>query len=247
MFSTNGKSWHLFTLSGHKVFVSPWFLVLIGLFSFAGVRAGGGMEVLTNALIWAPVLFIGLLFHEFAHAYAIQGFGYGSSQIMLHGFGGVTVNRRRGDSPPAKSVAISLAGPAASLLLGLIFVGVSLLTPVSLAAAQNPAASLWAQFVSAMAWVNIVWAIFNMLPINPLDGGHVVLHSLRGFLKDDRKAYRYSAISSLVVLGLGLVAALAMGFSGMSLLWLIFLAAMFGMQNWQILKATESRTPSPRF
>lgn len=234
MFGNSSKSWKLFSAFGHQIYLSPFFLVLIALFSFSGLEAGGGVQAFQRVLIWAPVLMGGILFHEFGHAFALQGFGYGPSRIELQGFGGVTINLRRQQTPPGQSILISLAGPAASALLGVL----SYVLLVSLGDPVNPE-SFWDEFLLTMAAVNLFWAGFNMLPINPMDGGHIVLHALRWGLKDARKAVRYSAISSLVCLGLALAAALAMGYAGIALLWLLMLAAMFGMQNWQMYQATK--------
>jgi len=234
MFGNSSKSWKLFSVFGHQIYLSPWFLLLIALFSFSGIEAGGGAQAFGRVLIWAPVLMGGILFHEFGHAFALQGFGYGPSRIELQGFGGVTINLRRQQTPPGKSILISVAGPVASALLAVLSYGILL----GLGDALSPA-SFWGEFLWTMAAVNLFWAIFNMLPINPMDGGHIVLHALRWGLKDARKAVRYSAISSLVFLGLALAAALAMGYAGIALLWLIMLGAMFGMQNWQMYQATK--------
>lgn len=236
--SGNGTRWKLFSIAGNEIYVTPFFLILIGFFSFMGLRAGGGVTALANIVVWAPVLFIGVLLHELGHAFAMQKFGYGSSTIVLHGFGGVTINRRRQNSPPGKSIAISLAGPAASLLLGLAFIGILFATGHSVAglgAYLGNGQVLLALF-NTMAVINIFWAIFNMIPINPMDGGHVVLHGLRALLGDRRKAMRYSAISSLVLLGL--LVPVGLFFTG-SIIFLLLLAGIFGMQNWQIIKATN--------
>lgn len=239
MFGTSEKRWKLFTLSGHDVYLTPWFLVLIGLFAFSGLRAGAGLQALESVIIWAPILFGGILFHEFGHAYAIQAFGFGGSRIVLHGFGGVTVNERRGVTTPGKSIVISLAGPLASLVLGLLSAGALLLYTGSSIGDSFALGGTFAKFLQWMTFVNIGWAVFNMLPINPMDGGHVVLHGLRWGLKDNRKAMRYSAISSLAFLGLLVIGVIAMGFSGFGLIWILVLGGMFAMQNWRIYKATN--------
>lgn len=236
MFGNSSKSWKLFSVFGHQIYITPWFLLLIGLFSFSGIEAGGGAQAFQRILIWAPVLTGGILFHEFGHAFALQGFGFGASRIELQGFGGVTINQRGGQRTPGKAILISLAGPVASALLSVL----SFVILASLGAAL-PQGSFWADFLWTMMAVNLFWAIFNMLPINPMDGGHIVLHALRWGLKDVRKAVRYSAISSLVVLGFAIAAALAMGYGGIGLLWIIMLGAMFGMQNWQMLQATQAK------
>ncbi|MFP4599601.1 MAG: M50 family metallopeptidase [Persicimonas sp.] len=244
MFGNSSKRWKLFTLFGHPIYVTPFFLVLIAFFAFSGLQAGAGMEALTNIIVWAPVLFIGILFHEFGHAFALQAYGYGNSRIVLHGFGGVTINERRKVSPPGKSIMISLAGPIASLLLAVISGGALLLyTGLSDVASAFEGGGVFATFLQTMALVNVVWAVFNMLPINPMDGGHVVLHGLRWGLKDQRKAMRYSAISSLVFLGLLVLGLLALGFGGLGLIWILVIAGMFAMQNWQILKSTNQQRP----
>jgi hypothetical protein len=51
---------------------------------------------------------------------------------------------------------------------------------------------------------------------------------------------RYSAISSLVFLVILVLGVLALGFGGISLIWILVLGGMFGMQNWRIIKATNA-------
>ena len=70
---------------------------------------------LRYALLWAPVLFLSVLLHELAHAATIAAFGYGASQIVLSGMGGVTINQRR--ALPWQDTLISAAGPASSFLV----------------------------------------------------------------------------------------------------------------------------------
>jgi Zn-dependent protease len=243
--SENQKRWKLFSIAGNDIYVTPFFLILIAFFSFMGLRAGSGAMALANVVVWAPVLFIGVLLHELGHAFAMQRFGYGASTIVLHGFGGVTINRRRQNSPPGKSIAISLAGPAASLLLGLAFIGVMYMTGNSVGnlGSYLRDGQVLIELANTMAVINIFWAIFNMIPINPMDGGHVVLHSLRAILKDRRKAMRYSAISSLVLLVIAVPVGLL--FTG-SIIFLLLLAGIFGFQNWQIYQATKEGTPNRR-
>ncbi|MGM0554749.1 MAG: M50 family metallopeptidase [Myxococcota bacterium] len=242
--SENQKRWKLFSIAGNDIFVTPFFLILIAFFSFMSLQAGAGAMALANIVVWAPVLFIGVLLHELGHAFAMQQFGYGASTIVLHGFGGVTINRRRQNSSPGKSIAISLAGPAASLALGLLFFGILF----GLGYAPKWPGTYLAQgnipiaLVNTMAGINIFWAVFNMIPINPMDGGHVVLHALRAVFDDQRKAMRYSAISSLVLL----VIAVPLGLPYTSGILLILFAAMFGYQNWQIYQATKEGTPKRR-
>lgn len=244
MFGQTRKQWHILTLFGHPIYLDMFFLILIGIFAFMGVRAGSGLDVLIKGLLWAPTLFLGILIHELGHALTIQGFGYGTSKIVLHGFGGVTINQRRQSASAGQSILISFAGPAASALLGMASLGVFVLyqgvksfTSFGTLVQGN---DLLGQFFGLMAVINIVWAIFNLLPINPMDGGHIVLHTLRAVLEDNKKAAYYSATTSLVVLG---GAILFFGLIGALNLFLILILGLFAYQNYQILQATKQGRP----
>ncbi|MFU8803090.1 MAG: site-2 protease family protein [Bradymonadaceae bacterium] len=226
MFSNSSHRWHLFTLNGHKVYLEPWFLLLVAFFVFTGLRSA---DVLFQQLLWVPILFLGVLWHEFGHAIAIKAYGYGGSTIILQGFGGVAINERRGNSPPGQSIMISLAGPGASLLLAIGSFGALYLYQGSLGWGSG---NLLAYFLGLNGLVNLFWAVFNMLPINPMDGGHVVLHGLRKFYSRP-KAMLYSAYSSLATLALLVLAALAIGYTSLLLFALVFI---FAAQNVQIVQ-----------
>ena len=213
--------WKLFKVGGHTVYLEPLFLLLIGFFAFSGLTS---MQQLPTQLLWAPVLFIGILWHEIGHAIAIQKFGYGTSEIVLQGLGGVTINRR-GKTPPGRGAVISVAGPVFSLSLTVVFGIATLLY-------QND--DLLGQFFFFMAWANGIWAVFNMLPIAPLDGGHIVLHGLRSKFPE-RKAYLYSAYSSLVILALLAVPLLMFT----SPILMVLLLLLFGMHNMQVIRAIK--------
>ncbi len=228
MFGGSSTRWHLFTLGGHRVYLEPFFLILIAIFVFMGLNEA---SQLANQLMWAPILFIGVLFHEFGHAVVTKRLGFGTSTIILQGFGGVAINESKLPRTPGKSILISLAGPGASLLLALI-------SYVALIALRNSGGgpSLLMYFLELNSLINVFWAGFNMLPINPMDGGHVVLHSLRKFFTT-RQALYYSAVSSLVVLALLGLGALAFGYGNFIL---IIILIMFGMQNIQIIKQLKA-------
>lgn len=216
--------WKLFSVGGHVVYLEPIFLLLVAFFVFSGLTSAAQLP---EKLLWIPILFIGVLWHEFGHAIAIKAFGYGPSTIVLQGLGGVTINERRGGSPPGKSIAISFAGPLFSFSLTLLF---------GLAAFFYPGDDLLGTFFYLMALVNGFWGVFNLIPIAPLDGGHIVLHALR-FKFTQRKALLYSAYSSLAVLALVLVPMTALGY--ISPIFGVLLGLLFAMHNWQVLQAVR--------
>lgn len=251
MFQQNTDSgWHVFDLAGHPTYVNPMFLALIGLFAFLGVSARTAtiVTLLQNILIWVPTLFIGILLHELGHATAMKRFGYGTSKIVLHGFGGVTINTRRQNAPPGKSIVISVAGPALSFLTAIVAFGAYYLLQATVTVGGGVGGAILGflfRLLYVMGLINAVWGVFNLLPINPLDGGHVVLHFLRGRIGNRRKAMYYTAITSLVALGL--LAAVTVVVPFLDPLFALILGAIFGVMNWRTLKKTQNaggpRTP----
>jgi membrane-associated protease RseP (regulator of RpoE activity) len=116
---------------------------------------------------WVVVVVVSILVHEFGHALTGRAFGL-SPQIQLYGMGGLTSWVEAKELSPKKDILVSLAGPLAGFLFG----GVVLLAGVLFPGIQEPRFN-YIVFTDLL-WVNFGWGIFNLLPIFPLDGGHVV-------------------------------------------------------------------------
>ncbi len=117
------------------------------------------------------VIFFSVLVHEYGHALTAVKFGQ-RAQIELFGLGGVT--HRHG--PPLKlwkDFLIVLNGPLAGFLLFLVafqllrMLGEQPMTPFIYA-------------IEVLVRVNFFWTIVNLLPIQPLDGGHLLRILLEG-------------------------------------------------------------------
>ncbi len=216
--------WKLFTVRGHDVYLEPVFLVLVAIFVFMGMRSAAELP---SRLLWIVILPVSILWHEFGHAIAIKKYGNGPSTIVLQGLGGVTINRRRASEPPKESLVISAAGPAFSFSLTLVF---------GLLAFLYPGEDLLDEFFTMMAFVNAFWGVFNLLPIAPLDGGHIVQHVL-SFKMPKRKALLYSAYVSLVAIVVLLVPATFI--FKLSVMFTVILGALFVMHNVQVIQALK--------
>lgn len=115
------------------------------------------------AVAWVVIVTVSILVHELGHAAALRGWGV-PSRIVLHVMGGVTTHEGRLPTRGSR-IAVSLAGPAAGMvLLGL---------PAVLIDAAWPAPAPWDDVLYLVVWVNLGWALVNLLPVLPLDGGHV--------------------------------------------------------------------------
>lgn len=233
---TSGKTWTLPNIGGHKIEVSPFFLLICGLFVFMGLNSAAQLPY---QLMWAPVLFFSVLLHELGHAAATKHYGFGTSRIVLHGLGGVAISRR-GRTTPKQGMAIALAGPAVTGLLAIGF-GVLYLLHAAFLPTDIAALSVLRYFFGIMALANIFWLIFNLLPIYPLDGGQTVMHFLR------KKGSEVSAMEKALKLSLGtiIVVGILTLLSPLNGLFIILIFAFLGYSNWQMLKQIEAAGGRP--
>lgn len=189
------------------VIEAHWSLLII----FGLVAASLGFSVLpawhpgwSAALVWSVALSAALLFfasiavHELAHAIVGRRFGSPVDRITLFLFGGMAHASREPRSPKAE-LAIAGVGPLVSLIIGVVatFAGSLMIAgpmavtgdPTEVIAAAGPVATL-------LLWlgpINIVLAVFNMMPGFPLDGGRVTRALLWWATGDLEKATRWSA------------------------------------------------------
>ena len=161
-------------------------------------------ETLLYAAILAPCLIIAIVFHEVAHGLAALALGDPTAReqrrlslnplrhvdpvgtLLVPGalalLGGpvfgwakpVPVNARRLDNPRYGMMAVAAAGPATNLVLALV--GAVLLGVLAgLGIGQETAAAgIIASLLTTFILINLFLAFFNLLPIPPFDGSHIV-------------------------------------------------------------------------
>lgn len=164
-----------------------------------------------TGVISAPVFFATLFAHELAHAVTSRHYGMRVERITLWMLGGMTELDGEPPSPKADAL-IAASGPATSLVVagaswGLYWViGGQSLVVVAL---------LW------LAEINLVLAVFNLLPGAPLDGGRLLRALLWWRYRDRVRATRAAAAAGrglgFALVALGLLQVLAGGPFG---LWL---------------------------
>ena len=174
-----------FRLFGVPLQVGAPFLIVIVL-----LGAGRGSDPLLLAT-WVAIAFVSVVLHELGHAFTGRAFGM-SPRIELGALGGLTHFPGGPKVSPRRSILVSLAGPAVSLTIGAIVLGVCALTSL-------PPSRILATVVDDLVTVNIVWGIFNLLPILPLDGGNA-LRSTLSTLRT-RKPELVARVVSLVMIG----------------------------------------------
>lgn len=145
------KTWRIGRLLGFPVEVSASFLLLLGVVL---LWLGGVWGLVAVGLTFSSVLL-----HELGHAVVARRLGVPVSAIGLHFFGGAA--QMAGHPKTAKDeILIAAAGPAVSLVLAGLGFGLGAL--------------LHAPFVGLIGWINLVLAIFNLIPALPMDGGRIL-------------------------------------------------------------------------
>jgi stage IV sporulation protein FB len=170
--------------------------------------------------VWVGMTFVSILLHELGHTLAFRYFGI-ESQIVLYQMGGLAIpgagmiwgkmgKKRR--LTHIDQIIISAAGPVIQLLLALV-VGVlatlsgvfvwefswfASLLQIPVSTPKNPIAAAAIVFtVQSSIW----WALINLLPIFPMDGGHIAKH-LIGLVRrtsGEMEAYMVGAVGGILV------------------------------------------------
>jgi Zn-dependent protease/CBS domain-containing protein len=193
-----GTSWRVGRIAGIEVRIdSSWAVIALLITYSMYLRAsvlypelqGGGAVALG---IVAAVLFFGsVLVHELAHAVVSQARGIRVQDITLFLFGGAT--RARVESRgPGDEFLIALVGPLTSgLLAGLFGIVASLGGEVL----SRPLAGT----LGYLAWVNLVLAVFNLVPGFPLDGGRLLRSAIWKATGSLGRATRVASVAGQVV------------------------------------------------
>ena len=148
----------------------------------------------------SALLFFGsVVAHELAHSLVARRFQMTVSSITLFMLGGVA--SLKSEPPSARAeLFMAAAGPLTSIGIGVA----SLLVAFAAGAAQ--ASVPWLQVVSAVAGylgpINLIVAVFNLVPGFPLDGGRVLRAAIWGLTKDRLRATQIAARGGQLFAGL---------------------------------------------
>jgi Zn-dependent protease len=180
-------------------------------------------------LLLMGAIYFCILLHELGHAFIIQWFGFSVDKIELSFFGGFTKISETSTilhfaRKPKKEILMALAGPSVNLLLALIFAGF------------HGMFKSW--FFYALASVNLILGLINLLPIFPLDGGRILraIFCQRGmsYLEATEKTF---SIGNFFLVAFGIYA-----FFSLNIFWMIFCFLLYFLGRGELVRALQIET-----
>ncbi len=136
-----------------------------------------GASLLTGYFIELFTLFCIVFVHELGHVYAAKSFGWRIKEIKMLPFGGVASMDEQASIPLWQEIVVALAGPLQNVLM-IVFTWCMMTLGIW--------ESAWSQY---FIYVNAMIAIFNLIPILPLDGGKIGQALLSYYLPYFRAVY----------------------------------------------------------
>jgi Zn-dependent protease len=156
----------------------------------------GFIDLFASMAIMLPAFLIALTFHEFCHALAATALGDSTAKragrltlnpmahidplgmlfLLLFRIGWakpVPFNQHNFKYPKFYSILTALAGPCSNLLLA--FVSFTCIKHFPTHLVSDAVALSFLQILEALAYINVMLGVFNLLPIPPLDGSHLII------------------------------------------------------------------------
>jgi Zn-dependent protease len=226
------KKWQVGSLFGIPFFIDrSWFLILVLVTTTDANSpevqriAGSDAMALVFGLVMALLLFASVLLHELGHSLVAKAQGIEVKSITLFLFGGIASIERESKTP-REAFSVAIAGPLVSFaLFGFCWV----------VRHFTPEASILHFLAADMLRINLILALFNLIPGLPLDGGQMLKAIIWQGTGDRLRGVQYAAASGkflgTLAIALGLLALLlANEFGG---LWVSLL-------GWFILRNADA-------
>lgn len=167
-------SWTLARIAGISVDVHATFLILLVWIALAGYASQHSAAGAIAGIALTLGVFASVVLHEFGHALTAKRFGVMTRSITLLPIGGVAQLERMPEKP-SEELTIAIAGPAVTVLIVAVLYLALRIAGAPLVQSSGTSA---AGFVAQLMWVNVVLAVFNLLPAFPMDGGRVLRAAL---------------------------------------------------------------------
>jgi Zn-dependent protease len=195
------------------------------------------IEVVWN-LLFVLALFVCVVLHEFGHALTARRFGVSTRDIILSPIGGIARLDRLPEKP-FHEFLVAVAGPLVNFCIAIILSPYFLVFPNGDFLQSIGAGKLFADgtgFIPALILLNVVLAVFNLLPAFPMDGGRI----LRSLLSLRLGRVRATRIAALIGQGFAvLLAVLALWEGSMMTAFIGVFVFLTARQEYQAVQYEE--------
>jgi len=165
-----------FRLFGFPVTVEPWHWAILAF-------CGGALTIkvpedLVPVLRFMAAGVVSIIIHELGHALTMRLCGGRHISIVLHGMGGHAISQGAPFSR-GQHILISLAGPLLQAACGLLVLIAVITSADTSSGSTGLEVSPVYQLLDDFILVSLFWAILNLIPVYPMDGGQI-LHGILG-------------------------------------------------------------------
>jgi Zn-dependent protease len=209
-------SWPIGHISGIQIRIHATFPLLLLWVGWARWAAEESVMAGLQGMALVLLVFGIVILHELGHALMARRFGISTPDITLLPIGGIARLERMPDEP-REELLVALAGPAVNVALAVALAAVLSITGQPLVPLDplEPHVPLLAQLL----WINVILAVFNLIPAFPMDGGR----ALRAILAMRLPPVRATELAAR----LGQAMALAFGIVGLMVNPLLAVIAVF--------------------
>jgi len=197
-------AWKIIRIAGIDVYVHATFFILIVWIGLSYWTIGQTVAAVVEGVGFILALFGCVVLHELGHALTARRYGIKTRRITLLPIGGVASLEHMPEDPK-QEMLVALAGPAVNVVIALILW--LWLSASDLLVSMEQLGVTEGSFLQRLMLLNIMLAVFNLLPAFPMDGGRVLRAAL-AMRMDHNRATRVAAS-----VGQGL--ALWLGFFGL--------------------------------
>lgn len=219
-------NWKIGSLFGIPLFLDPLWFVILGLATLnfgVAYQAWGNAIAPVAGVIMALLLFASVLLHELGHSLVARSQGIKVNSITLFLFGGMAAIEEESKTP-GKAFQVAIAGPLVSIALFFLLRLVNYVLPDT---------SHISEMVGDLARINLVLALFNLIPGLPLDGGQVLKAALWQVTGNRFQAVHWAAKAGQILGYTAIALGFAIDFLTRELalgLWIVLLG-WFGIRN----------------
>jgi len=195
-------TWKIARFADIDVYVHSTFFLLLGWVGLSYWQQTGSISAVIGGISFILLLFVCVVLHEFGHALTARRYGIATRHITLLPIGGVALLEGMPDNPK-QEIMVALAGPAVNLLIAL---ALWLWLALGNSVLQLDMNTVFAgSFIHKLLIINVVLAVFNLLPAFPMDGGRVLRATISIFKGPGKATLIAARIGQALALGLAII------------------------------------------